>query len=113
MVGGPGACDGHEDPNYAGLSPESTGGYSSIIPGRSAGAGDNGDGARDEQQKHVDKAKARVVTAAKAILKIVMDIVGVTAVLLADGSSKPIEKVELGDLVVATDPETGRRRPRP
>jgi hypothetical protein len=29
-------------------------------------------------------------------------------VLLADGSSKPIEKMKLGDLVVATDPETGK-----
>jgi hypothetical protein len=206
MVGGPGACDGHEDPNFAGPSPESTGGYSSVTPGRSAGAGDSGGGDRAEQQKHVDKAKARVVTAAKAILKIVMDIVGVTsaldcfttgdlgscietglnvlmsfvgglgakivakyawrfkaayrlgkqlknlvtelvdgvrewrgaskalaetkefeaakgvgescelansfapgtAVLLADGSSKPIEKMKLGDLVVAADPETGK-----
>ncbi|MGQ5263977.1 RHS repeat-associated core domain-containing protein [Micromonospora sp. ZYX-F-536] len=30
-----------------------------------------------------------------------------TLVLLADGSTKPIEQVELGDRVVATDPETG------
>ncbi|MFC3743450.1 RHS repeat-associated core domain-containing protein [Paractinoplanes deccanensis] len=30
-----------------------------------------------------------------------------TAVLLADGTSKPIEKVEPGDTVRATDPETG------
>jgi len=29
-------------------------------------------------------------------------------VVLADGSSKPIEKVELGDLVVATESETGK-----
>jgi hypothetical protein len=33
-----------------------------------------------------------------------------TAVLLADGSSKPIEKLEVGDVVVATDPETGKNR---
>ncbi|MFD1667482.1 polymorphic toxin-type HINT domain-containing protein, partial [Streptomyces calvus] len=31
-----------------------------------------------------------------------------TKVLMADGSSKPIEKVRPGDKVVATDPETGR-----
>ncbi|MGW7361968.1 polymorphic toxin-type HINT domain-containing protein [Streptomyces sp. NPDC054841] len=31
-----------------------------------------------------------------------------TEVLLADGSSKPIEDVETGDKVLATDPETGR-----
>ena len=30
----------------------------------------------------------------------------------ADGSSKPIEKVELGDLVVATDPEGGKTAAR-
>ncbi|WP_340385415.1 RHS repeat-associated core domain-containing protein [Streptomyces sp. SS7] len=30
-----------------------------------------------------------------------------TKVLLADGSSKPIEDVELGDMVTVTDPETG------
>ncbi|WP_053042682.1 RHS repeat-associated core domain-containing protein [Streptomyces leeuwenhoekii] len=31
-----------------------------------------------------------------------------TKVLMADGSTKPIEKVEPGDKVVATDPKTGR-----
>ncbi|WP_328414322.1 polymorphic toxin-type HINT domain-containing protein [Streptomyces violaceus] len=31
-----------------------------------------------------------------------------TRVLMADGSTKPIEKVEVGDKVVATDPKTGR-----
>jgi hypothetical protein len=30
-----------------------------------------------------------------------------TLVLLADGTSKPIEDIEIGDLVLATDPETG------
>ncbi|MFF8916681.1 polymorphic toxin-type HINT domain-containing protein [Streptomyces sp. NPDC015032] len=35
-----------------------------------------------------------------------------TKVLLADGSKKPIEKVELGDKVVVTDPETGRTTTR-
>ncbi|OKI34761.1 sugar-binding protein [Streptomyces sp. TSRI0281] len=35
-----------------------------------------------------------------------------TKVLLADGSKKPIEKVELGDLVVVTDPETGETTTR-
>ncbi|MGQ5580338.1 polymorphic toxin-type HINT domain-containing protein, partial [Streptomyces sp. ECR3.8] len=33
-----------------------------------------------------------------------------TKVLMADGSSKPIEEVEVGDKVVATDPETGETR---
>ncbi|WP_433471521.1 LamG-like jellyroll fold domain-containing protein [Saccharomonospora azurea] len=31
-----------------------------------------------------------------------------TKVLMADGSTKPIEEVELGDYVLATDPETGQ-----
>jgi hypothetical protein len=32
---------------------------------------------------------------------------------MADGSSKPISDVEVGDLVLATDPETGESGPRP
>ncbi|MBP2478603.1 RHS repeat-associated protein [Crossiella equi] len=35
-----------------------------------------------------------------------------TLVLLADGSSKPIEELALGDLVLATDPVAGRTEPR-
>lgn len=35
-----------------------------------------------------------------------------TAVLMADGTTKPIEDVELGDLVWAADPETGEEGPR-
>ncbi len=35
-----------------------------------------------------------------------------TGVLMADGSSKNIEDVELGDKVLATDPETGETRER-
>lgn len=36
-----------------------------------------------------------------------------TRVLLADGSSKPIEDLKHGDEVTATDPETGRSAPKP
>ncbi|MGW5155248.1 polymorphic toxin-type HINT domain-containing protein [Nonomuraea wenchangensis] len=36
-----------------------------------------------------------------------------TQVLLADGSRKPIEEVEVGDEVLATDPETGETRAEP
>lgn len=36
-----------------------------------------------------------------------------TLVLLADGTTKPIEQLEPGDLVWATDPETGRTEIRP
>ncbi|SDI59524.1 Pretoxin HINT domain-containing protein [Sinosporangium album] len=32
---------------------------------------------------------------------------------MADGSSKPIEDVEVGDEVLATDPETGRTEAKP
>jgi hypothetical protein len=35
-----------------------------------------------------------------------------TDVLMADGTTKNIEDVELGDKVLATDPETGETRPR-
>lgn len=35
-----------------------------------------------------------------------------TLVLMADGTRKPIEEVELGDHVIATDPETGERDSR-
>ncbi|WP_083840156.1 polymorphic toxin-type HINT domain-containing protein [Saccharomonospora xinjiangensis] len=35
-----------------------------------------------------------------------------TKVVMADGSAKPIEEVELGDRVLATDPETGQTVPR-
>ncbi|MDU0305619.1 hypothetical protein, partial [Streptomyces sp. PAL114] len=33
-----------------------------------------------------------------------------TKVLMADGTTKPIEEVKAGDKVVATDPETGETR---
>ncbi|GGO74851.1 hypothetical protein GCM10012289_48500 [Nonomuraea cavernae] len=36
-----------------------------------------------------------------------------TKVLMADGTSKPIEEVKIGDEVLATDPTTGRTDPRP
>jgi RHS repeat-associated protein len=36
-----------------------------------------------------------------------------TLVLLADGSSRPIEKLQLGDKVEATDPETGKTTTEP
>ncbi|MFV2013760.1 Hint domain-containing protein, partial [Micromonospora sp. LOL_027] len=36
-----------------------------------------------------------------------------TAVLMADGSTKRIEDVEVGDYVLATDPETGETAAKP
>lgn len=35
-----------------------------------------------------------------------------TLVLMADGSTKPIADVQIGDMVIASDPETGDRGPR-
>lgn len=35
-----------------------------------------------------------------------------TLVLMADGTYKPIEQIQVGDLVLATDPETGETGPR-
>ncbi|MEE6263560.1 polymorphic toxin-type HINT domain-containing protein [Plantactinospora sonchi] len=37
---------------------------------------------------------------------------GDTEVLLADGDTKAIDEIEIGDVVLATDPETGRTVPR-
>ncbi|MGW2240687.1 RHS repeat-associated core domain-containing protein [Streptomyces sp. NPDC001759] len=37
---------------------------------------------------------------------------GDTPVRMADGASKPIKDVEIGDTVIATDPETGKSEPR-
>ncbi|MEU0957160.1 RHS repeat-associated core domain-containing protein [Streptomyces niveus] len=36
-----------------------------------------------------------------------------TLVLLADGTSKPIKEIQIGDQVLATDPKTGESGPRP
>ncbi|WP_233533875.1 RHS repeat-associated core domain-containing protein [Kitasatospora sp. SolWspMP-SS2h] len=36
-----------------------------------------------------------------------------TLVQLADGSTKPIDQLETGDVVLATDPQTGETRPEP
>ncbi|GAA3535331.1 hypothetical protein GCM10022419_013630 [Nonomuraea rosea] len=36
-----------------------------------------------------------------------------TEVLMADGTTKPIDEVEIGDQVLATDPETGRTESKP
>ncbi|MEO3850727.1 polymorphic toxin-type HINT domain-containing protein [Streptomyces sp. B8F3] len=49
----------------------------------------------------------KLVKAAKAC-KVPHSFVPGTEVLLADGSSKPIEDLEIGDKVVVTDPETGK-----
>jgi RHS repeat-associated protein len=37
---------------------------------------------------------------------------GDTHVLMADGTTKPLEEIKVGDTVLATDPETGKQGPR-
>lgn len=36
---------------------------------------------------------------------------GATPVLMADGTTKPIDQIQVGDKVLATDPETGEQKP--
>ncbi|BDZ53043.1 polymorphic toxin-type HINT domain-containing protein [Agromyces marinus] len=50
--------------------------------------------------------------AAKAVSCVVNSFVPGTAVLMADGTTQPIEDVQLGDEVLATDPETRETGPR-
>ncbi|MDT7572099.1 MAG: hypothetical protein QOE05_2273, partial [Actinomycetota bacterium] len=62
----------------------------------------------DEVLSHVDDAASHVdeaVDGARCLLP--NSFTGATPVLLADGTSKPIEDVDVGDLVVATDPRAG------
>ena len=46
------------------------------------------------------------------VLGAVCSFSGETRVLMADGTTKPISKIEVGDEVLAYDPETGDRGPR-
>src|SRR5690606_7856107 len=59
---------------------------------------------QDEIQDEIDKLRASCLTG--------NSFVPGTLVLLADGSTKPIEEVELGDRVLATDPDTGESEPQ-
>ncbi|GAA1750459.1 hypothetical protein GCM10009747_04750 [Agromyces humatus] len=58
-------------------------------------------------------ASPAVRAGANAVSCAVNSFVPGTAVLLADGSTVPIEDVELGDEVLATDPETGQTASKP
>ncbi|GAA1750476.1 hypothetical protein GCM10009747_04780 [Agromyces humatus] len=58
-------------------------------------------------------ASPAVRAGANAVSCAVNSFVPGTAVLLADGSTVPIENVELGDEVLATDPETGQTASKP
>ncbi|MEU3249919.1 polymorphic toxin-type HINT domain-containing protein [Streptomyces sp. NPDC006997] len=55
----------------------------------------------------LDLPWARVFKGAK-VLKACNSFVPGTEVLMADGTTKPIEDVDVGDEILATDPETGR-----
>lgn len=58
-------------------------------------------------------ASPAVRASANAVSCVANSFVPGTAVLLADGTTVPIEDVQLGDEVLATDPETGESGPRP
>ncbi len=74
--------------------------------------------AQAAKQAEADAAKAAEADAAKADsggscpLKANSFPAG-TLVRLADGSTKPIDQLELGDMVLATDPQTGETRAEP
>ena len=57
-------------------------------------------------------AKTSLVDNLVAVVCRVNSFVPDTLVLMADGTTKPIEDVEIGDYVWATDPETGEAGPR-
>ncbi|MEY9211487.1 RHS repeat-associated protein [Thermobifida halotolerans] len=58
------------------------------------------------------KDSGNAVSAAACPVRGPNSFVSGTRVLMADGTSKPIEKVKTGDQVLATDPETGEQGPR-
>ncbi|MFC3896414.1 RHS repeat-associated core domain-containing protein [Lentzea rhizosphaerae] len=58
-------------------------------------------------RKIEDKAEEVAETATACLVN---SFVPGTRVLMADGSSKPIEQIKLGDKLLATDPETGQSR---
>lgn len=53
-----------------------------------------------------------VATKSGALAKAGCSFTPETLVLMADGTTKPISQVEVGDMVMAVDPETGERGPR-
>lgn len=63
--------------------------------------------ALDDIARHADQADNTLGAACRT-----NSFIPSTLVLMADGSTKPIEDVQVGDLVEATDPETGEQGPR-
>jgi Pretoxin HINT domain len=68
---------------------------------------------------HLRQVSAAFVSATGVATNKVDDLVGAvcsfsgeTRVLMADGTTKPISEIEVGDEVLAYDPETGERGPR-
>ncbi|RZU37624.1 RHS repeat-associated protein [Streptomyces sp. BK022] len=70
------------------------------------------DGALDAERAIVEAEKAESA-GTEAVTCATHSFVPGTDVQLADGSSKPISKVKVGDTVLATDPQTGVTAPEP
>jgi RHS repeat-associated protein len=64
--------------------------------------------AKEVKNEARESAKEEVQNQAEGAVCQINSFVPGTKVLMADGSTKPIEKVRVGDKVVATDPKTGK-----
>ncbi|WP_243708330.1 hypothetical protein [Actinomadura sp. GC306] len=58
------------------------------------------------------KTASKPATKAAAAGSTMCSFVSGTAVLMADGTRKPIDKLKVGDNVLATDPDTGKTAPQ-
>src|SRR5437868_8506058 len=59
------------------------------------------------------KVARSLAGALKKLAKACNSFVPDTRVAMADGTTKPIQDVEVGDQVIATDPETGKSEAKP
>ncbi|WP_329430527.1 polymorphic toxin-type HINT domain-containing protein [Streptosporangium sp. NBC_01495] len=64
-------------------------------------------------REKLQAAANKVQEATQALIKCTSSFVPGTKVLMADGTQKPIEKVAVGDKVLATDPKTGKSEAKP
>ncbi|GAA4858106.1 polymorphic toxin-type HINT domain-containing protein [Saccharopolyspora cebuensis] len=106
---------------FAGLVPKPSGTYTALVVGPRSAAEQNFDRAvarggavavRDGQRVTVDEVTT-VPRRRPDRCPVPNSFAPGTRVLLADGSSRPIELIRPGDLVRSTDPVTGRTAPRP
>ncbi|MBP2337376.1 hypothetical protein JOF41_003554 [Saccharothrix coeruleofusca] len=70
------------------------------------------DSITDEAQRVANEAGAKLGGAGESCMAAGHSFVGSTRVLMADGTTKPIAEVDIGDKVKATDPATGRTADR-